>query len=473
MRNFTAIVMAAGHGTRMKSTLSKVLHPLCGRPLVYYPVRAALDAGAEHVVVVVNPQTRADIERELSRHVPAELFSTQIQEVPRGTGDAVRAGLQGLSLKPDAPVLVLSGDVPLLRSTDLIPLLQQLEQQHAVLAFMTFQLDDPSGYGRVLRDEAGEPAEIREHKDLQSDEQRAITEVNAGVYAARFGAVTQALSSLDSNNAQGEFYLTDIVEKMKQKGAVRTARADAEALAGVNDRSQLRSVERIMFERIAKRWGRDGVSIVGTPLIDDTVAIAPDARIENGVRLRGSSRIGARTLVDVGTVIEDSSVGRDAVVKPYCSLTEAQVANGVQLGPFAHLRPGSVLEDECHIGNFVETKKTIVRKGAKANHLTYLGDADVGEKSNIGAGTIVCNYNGFQKQRTVIGKGVFVGSDSQLVAPVELGDRAYVATNTTVTKNVPEGALAIGRCKQENKEGYGDALRKRFSAAAAREKKEE
>jgi bifunctional UDP-N-acetylglucosamine pyrophosphorylase/glucosamine-1-phosphate N-acetyltransferase len=212
------------------------------------------------------------------------------------------------------------------------------------------------------------------------------------------------------------------------------------------------------------------VSIVGTPLIDDAVEIAAGAKVENGARLRGQSKVGADTLVDVGTVIQDSTIAEGTNIKPYCMLVDSQVGAGVQLGPFAHLRPGSVLEDDCHIGNFVETKKTLVKKGAKANHLAYLGDAEIGEKSNLGAGTIICNYDGFQKQRTVIGKGVFIGSDSQLVAPVNIGDRAYVATNTTVTEDVPAGALTIGRSRQVNKEGRGDQLRDRLSEEARAKK---
>lgn len=471
MSQLLAIVLAAGHGTRMKSSLSKVLHPACGRPLVYYPVRAALDAGANRVVVVANPLNREPLLQELGRHISREKFEIAVQEVPRGTGDAARAAVSHLTLNENDRILILSGDVPLLAAADLVPLVEQLDDADVKLSFMAFRAEDPTGYGRVLRNLQGKPVEIREHKDLETDDQRQVKEVNAGVYAARFAALSGALAGLKSNNAQAEFYLTDIVANIAKSHEVRVVEASPGVLAGVNDRAQLSDVERVLFQRIRENLGKKGVSITGSPLIDDTVEVAPEARIEEGVRLRGTTVIGAGTLVDVGSVVVDSTIGQGAVIKPYCVVTESTVGDSVQLGPFAHLRPGSVLEAECHIGNFVETKNTTVRKGAKANHLTYLGDADVGEKSNIGAGTIVCNYDGFSKKRTVIGKGVFVGSDSQLVAPVSIGDRAYIATNTTVTKDVPEGALAIGRSQQQNKPGYGDALRARLAEAARAAKK--
>lgn len=466
MSKLLAIVLAAGHGTRMKSSLPKVLHAACGRPLLYYPVRAALSAGASRVVVVANPATKDLISDELGKHIPPENFEIAIQDVPQGTGDAARAGVSKLALGDQDRILILSGDVPLLTAEDLIPLVAELDDENVQLSFMAFHAEDPTGYGRVLRNESGKPVEIREHRDLETEAQRKIKEVNAGVYAARFAALSLTLQNLNSNNAQGEFYLTDIVASIALRSEVRVVRASPEVLAGVNDRAQLSEVEGVLFARKRAKMGECGVTIVGSPLIDDTVEIAPDARIEEGVRLRGKCVIGARTLVDVGSVVTNTSVGDDVVIKPYCVLTDSTVGSRVELGPFAHLRPSSVLEDECHIGNFVETKNSVIRKGAKANHLTYLGDAEVGEKSNIGAGTIVCNYDGFSKRRTVIGKGVFIGSDTQLVAPVTVGDRAYVATNTTVTKDVPEGALAIGRSRQVNKEGYGDALRERLAETA-------
>lgn len=465
MSKLIAVVMAAGHGTRMKSSVPKVLHTACGRPLVYFPVRAALDLGADQVVVVANPQTLEPIVEALSRHVAREKFTVAVQEVPRGTGDAARAGVEAIHLDDADRVLILSGDVPLLQASDLGELVSGTGQERA-LSFMTFRAPSPKGYGRILRDGEGRVLEIREEKDLQCDSERAVTEVNAGVYCALAAPLKRALASLSPENAQGEYYLTDIVAQLSSGGAVETVLAPQEVLAGVNDRSQLSEIEQVLFARIRRRLAQNGVAIVGLPLVDDTVELAADVCLEDGVRLRGKTKIGAGTSIDVGSVVEDCIVGENTVIKPYCVMTQSRVGSGVQLGPFAHLRPDSVLEDECHIGNFVETKKTLIKKGAKANHLAYLGDAEVGEKSNLGAGTIICNYDGFQKQRTVIGKGVFVGSDSQLVAPVTIGDHAYVATATTVTGDVPAGALAIGRARQTNKEGYAGPLRERFQAAA-------
>jgi bifunctional UDP-N-acetylglucosamine pyrophosphorylase/glucosamine-1-phosphate N-acetyltransferase len=422
-------------------------------------------------VVVANPATQEPISSELRKHISPEYFEIALQNVPQGTGDAARAGVSHLSLKDEDRVLILSGDVPLLSAADLFPLLAALDEDGVQLSFMAFRAEDPTGYGRVLRNKNNKPVEIREHRDLKTAAEREVNEVNAGVYAARFAPLSRALGGLQANNAQGEYYLTDIVASIAKESEVRVVPASPAVLSGVNDRAQLSDVQQVLFARIRTKLAREGVSIVGSPLIDDTGEIALDARIEEGVRVRGKSGIGARTLGDVGTVIVDSTIAEDVVVKPYCVLTESTVGSRVQLGPFAHLRPNSVLEEECHIGNFVETKNTQVRKGAKANHLTYLGDAEIGEKSNIGAGTIVCNYDGFSKQRTVIGKGVFIGSDSQLVAPIRVGKGAYVGTGTTVTMDVPADALAVGRARQSNKEGYASRLRARLKAQKEAAKK--
>lgn len=473
MSRSIAVVMAAGHGTRMKSTLPKVLHPACGRPLLYYPVQSALDCGADEVVVVVNPVTAEPVQRALREHGDVERLRFAVQQTPCGTGDAARSGLAAVrgSLTAEDRVLILTGDAPLLQAEDLRPLLAAVNESIA-LSFMTFLAGDPTGYGRVLRDETGHVREIREHRDLTSEEERAVQEVNAGFYALRGDVALSALTSLSDDNSQGEFYLTDIVQQLALQHGVQTVLSEPEVLAGVNDRAQLAAVEKVLYRRIADRWASEGVTVRGDVWVDDTVQLAPDVCLEVGVRLRGRTRVGARTLVDVGSVLTDAVVGEQVHIKPYCVLTRSVVENGVQLGPFAHLRPDSHLEEESHVGNFVETKNTRLKKGAKANHLAYLGDAEVGEKANLGAGTIICNYDGFQKRRTVIGAGAFVGSDSQLVAPVTIGDGAYVATGTTVTRDVPDGGLAIGRVRQVNKEGYATPLRARLKAAAEAAKKE-
>jgi len=468
MSVFDAVVLAAGRGTRMKSELPKVLHPIAGRPLLYFPVRAALDLGARRVVVVVSPDARESVQRSLARHLPDAPLDYAVQERALGTGDAAKAGLGPLS--DPGRVLFLYGDTPLLEATDLRPVLAPLEAG-ASLAFLTFEARDPTGYGRIVRDVAGDPRAIVEQRDLEGAAEHAITEVNAGIYAGEAELLRSALASLKPQNAQGEYYLTDIVAEIARRFPVATASADPASLVGVNDRQQLAEAETRLHARIRERLARTGVSIVGEPLIDDGVLVEVDARIESGVRLRGNTRIGAGTVVDVGSVLEDADVGRQVTIKPYTVITLSRVRDGAVLGPFCHLRPGSDIGDSAHVGNFVETKNAQLGPGAKANHLAYLGDVDVGARSNVGAGTIVCNYDGFAKRRTTVGTDVFIGSDSQLVAPVTVGDGAYVGTGTTVTEDVPAGALAIGRVRQENRLDYAAGLRERLRARADEAKK--
>lgn len=456
-----AVVLAAGQGTRMKSPLPKVLHPLAGRPLLAYPIRAALAVGARRVVVVTSG--RPEIDEALAKEFPGVDIVTAVQDPPRGTGDAARVGL---SLVDSERVLILYGDTPLLDARELAQLVGLLDDGQTALALLSAVLDDPFGYGRVLRDEQGQVREVREQRDLTSDAERAVREVNAGVYAARRAELERAVSRLSPNNAQGEYYLTDVVASIAAEGRVAALQGKREALLGVNDREQLREAEELMFARIRARWNRAGASVLGDARIDDTVEIGSNARIEPGVRLRGKTTLGPDSLVDVGSVVTNSAIGARVNVKPYSVITDSRVGDGAQIGPFAHLRPESEIDEEAHIGNFVETKKARVRRGAKANHLAYLGDGDVGEGANLGAGTIFCNYDGFQKHRTVIGAGAFIGSDSQLVAPVTVGKGAYVATGTTVTRDVPDEALAVGRVRQENKPGYATKLKERLSARA-------
>jgi bifunctional UDP-N-acetylglucosamine pyrophosphorylase/glucosamine-1-phosphate N-acetyltransferase len=456
----TAVVLAAGQGTRMRSRVPKVLHPLAGRALFEYPLRAAIAAGATRVVVVTsgNPAIDEAIRARYADAGAAAEIVTVTQEVPRGTGDAARVGLSRVESER---VLIVCGDTPLVGEAELLAILGALGDG-VELAFGSAELAVPKGYGRVLRDALGRVSEIREQRDLRGPSEEAVREVNAGIYAAKTDSLARALAKLEPNNAQGEYYLTDVVRFLAETSDVRAVVGPAEALVGVNDREQLRQAEAVLFERIRARLGRAGVSVHGDALIDDGVVVGEDATIEAGVRLRGATNIGEGALVDVGCVITDSNVAARAVIKPYSVITQSNVGEGAQIGPFAHLRPESEIEADAHIGNFVETKKTRVRRGAKANHLAYLGDGDVGERANLGAGTIFCNYDGFRKHRTVIGEGAFVGSDSQLVAPVTVGKGAYVASGTTVTRDVPEDGLAISRVKQENKEGYGKKLRERL-----------
>jgi bifunctional UDP-N-acetylglucosamine pyrophosphorylase / glucosamine-1-phosphate N-acetyltransferase len=440
----------------MKSPLPKVLHPLAGRPMVAYPVRAALDLGVGKVLVVTNSETRQGIESALSRDLPGAPVGYAVQTDPRGTGDAVRVALDQVGETEFEQVLVLCGDTPLIEASHL----EMLCRARTIdLGFLSFEVDNPRGYGRVLRDQDQRPIAIVEERDIVDDKVRAIREVNAGVYLGNFGLLRAAVSRLVPKNQQNEFYLTDIVQDFAGRGKVEAFRTPADAVLGVNHRGELSHAEELLYARIRRVWGERGVTLVGRPLVDATVELGTDARIEDGVRLRGATRVETGAVVDVGCVVDDSVIEAEAHLKPYSVVQQSSVGVKTQIGPFAHLRPGSIIEAEAHIGNFVETKKTRVRRGAKANHLAYLGDGDVGERANIGAGVIFCNYDGATKQTTTIGEGVFIGSDSQLIAPVNVGKDAYVATGTTVTENIPEGAFVIGRSRAIIKEGYAEALR--------------
>jgi len=465
MQTTTGIVLAAGQGTRMKSAVPKVMHPICGLPIVHYGVQAALDAGCGEVVVVVG-QGRHRVEEYLARAFAGRPVRVAVQEDQRGTGDAARAGLATIG-KEALQVLVMNGDVPLVSGEHLRAVMLPLAEagSPAALAFATCLVGDPTGYGRVLR-RSGQVVEIREHRDLRSPEERDVCEINAGIYVSNIALLREALSTLTSDNAQGELYLTDIVAFSSNAGErIAAVALPADVLAGVNDREQLGQVERTMHERIVRKWRLEGATVRDGARVDAGVVLEPDCTIESGVVLRGATRVERDATVDVGCVLTDVAVGAGAVVKPYSVATESSIGPRAQVGPFAHLRAGTRLGEEAHLGNFVETKKTTMGRGAKANHLAYLGDGVIGDGANIGAGTIFCNYDGFQKHTTTIEAGAFIGSDSQLVAPVTVGANAYVATGTTVTTDVPPNALAISRVKQENKEGYASRLRARMKAA--------
>jgi len=463
MTTTTAIVLAAGQGTRMKSQRAKVLFELAGRPMLHHVLDAAFEAGASRAVVVVGFDGEA-VTASLARY--GDKVQTVVQAERRGTGHAVGCALPALDAR-DELAMILCGDTPLVRAAELGALAGSLAGVPDVsLAMLTCRVADPTGYGRILRDASGRVTAIREHRDA-SETERAIDEVNPAMYLARTSFLREAVAKLEPNNAQGELYFTDVVAQAAKKGgAVAVPAPDASALVGINDRGQLFAAEEVLFERVAERHRSEGVTVRGGARIDVSVTIEPDATIEQAVVLRGATTIGAGARIDVGSVLTDVRVGAGATVLPYSVATKSSIGESAQVGPFSHVRPESEICDSAHIGNFVETKKTIVRRGAKANHLAYLGDGDIGEGANVGAGTIFCNYDGFKKHRTEIGAGAFIGSDSQLVAPIKIGVGAYVATGTTVTMDVPDDALAIARLKQENKLGYASRLKARLKAAA-------
>ena len=451
-------MLAAGQGTRMKSDLPKVLHPISGRPMLDWVLHAAKDAAVDRCIVVVGYGRQ-----EVCSHLPDEVI-TVVQEQQNGTGHAVVCALPELPDDADE-VLILYGDTPLVRPADLRALIDALSDRP--LAMLTTTVDEPAGYGRILRHD-GHVVAVREHRDCDEAE-LCIAEINPGMYAVQVPFLRQALAQLEPDNDQGELYLTDVVAMAAKAGGVADRSAPASTLVGVNDRAQLAAVEDDMYLRIADGFRRAGATIRSGARIDGTVQVAVDARIEHGAVLRGSTTVGAGAVIDVGCVLDDVIVDGGAHLKPYSVAQKSHIGGGAQVGPFAHLRADTRLDENSKVGNFVETKKTHLRRGAKASHLAYLGDGDIGEEANVGAGTIFCNYDGFQKHKTVLEKGAFVGSDSQIVAPIVIGEGAYVATGTTVTKDVPADALALSRVRQENKLGYASRLKARLAAKKKRD----
>ncbi len=448
-----AIVLAAGKGTRMRSARAKVLHEVCGRPLVYYPVRRALEEGADPVVVVVGHQAE-QVGEALGRHLPGAPVRFAVQKEQLGTAHAVASagsGLRGFR----GEVLILSGDTPLLTRDTLDAVVKARARSQAALAFATMTLENPAGYGRVVHAPHGGPALVVEERDA-TPEERGIKEVNAGLYLADSEFLWSTLRRVDRKNAQREFYLTDLVALAAEGAGAAAAKVSAVEAQGVNDQEELSLAARALTRRLAQAFMEAGVAIEDPERFDcdEGVAVGADTVVEPSVRLRGATRVGAGCRIGQGSILSDTVVEDGAVVRPYTVSDGARIGRGAVVGPFARLRPETVLGPEVHVGNFVELKKTTVGKGSKANHLTYLGDAVVGAGVNVGCGTVTCNYDGEKKHPTFIGDGVFVGSDSILVAPIRLGKGSYVAAGSTLTEDVPPGSLALGRARQVNKKGW-------------------
>ncbi len=454
MKDFAAIVLAAGKGTRMKSARAKVLHTVCGRPMLFYPLKVLKELGARDVVVVVGHEAR-EVKCAFKDH--GVRFCLQREQL--GTGHAVMCAvkyLRGFT----GDVLILSGDVPLITKETVRALFKvhrRRTKPRPVLSFISVLLDDPSGYGRVIRDEAGRVSGVVEDRDLMPG-QRDIREVNAGIYLVDAVFLRKNLRRLTTSNTQQEYYLPDLVQLAYSQGEKVTAltHVDPDEVMGVNNRIELARANSIMRERILRDLMLGGVTFVdpSASYVDYGVRVGRDTTVYPNVHLEGDTTVGKGCLVEEGVKIKDSLVGDDSVIRSFSIIESSSIGSSVSVGPFARIRPCSRIHDRARIGNFVEVKKSVIGEGSKANHLSYIGDAVVGRDVNIGAGAITCNYDGRKKYTTVIEDGAFIGSDSQLVAPVVVGTCAYIGSGSTITKDVPPGSLALSRAGERVIEGW-------------------
>ena len=463
--------MAAGLGKRMKSKLAKVLHPVAGRPMVLYAVELAQQLAGEHVAVVVGYQGK-DVRAAIEAGGPRTPVTIVEQTQQLGTGHAVQQArdmFRRLGRMLSA-CLILNGDTPLLRVETLRALLQQHQDERASVTLLTATVEDPSGYGRVVRAGDGRVQKIVEDRDANGAEKQ-IREINVGTYVMDGPFLFEALDKLQPRNAQGEYYLTDVVALAVERGLRVSALAVSEAEGmGINTRGQLAAAEQEIRKRICAHWMQEGVTLrnPATTMIDADVVIGRDTVIYPDVALEGRTTIGEDCIIRSHTRISDSALGHRVVVQDHCVIREARLEDDTAIGPFAHLRPGVVLRRAAKVGNFVEMKKAELGEGSKANHLSYLGDAKIGKGVNIGAGTITCNYDGTHKHETVIGDDVFVGSDTQFVAPVTIGKGAVIAAGATITADVPPDTLAIARVQQINRPGWA-ARQRALKAGSGRD----
>ncbi len=447
MKNVAAVILAAGLGKRMKSALPKVAHPVAGKPMLWRVAAAARAAAIAEIVFVLGQG------REALADTAARFGGTvALQDRPLGTGDAARCGLAALS--PGArEVVILCGDAPLIRPATIRRLVAARRRRKAAAAVLTGILPDPRGYGRVLRNDDGTVARIVEERD-GDENARKIREVNSGTYAVDRSFLARCLPRLSDVNVQREYYLTDMVVEALEEGkvVVPVVAEDPDEVRGINSRRELAEATDIVRRAAIAALLDAGVTFTAPDrtYVEPEVSVGADSQVGPDVSLAGTTRIGRGVRIQAGCVIEDSRVDDGATIRPYSVLTGARVRKGAIVGPFAHLRPEADIGEGAHIGNFVEVKKSRLGKGSKANHLAYVGDSEVGKKVNIGAGTITCNYDGIAKHKTVIGDGVFVGSDTQFVAPVTIGKGALIGAGATITADVPPYALALSHAEQKN-----------------------
>jgi bifunctional UDP-N-acetylglucosamine pyrophosphorylase / glucosamine-1-phosphate N-acetyltransferase len=461
-RPLAAVVLAAGEGTRMRSETPKALHPLCGRPMILHVLDRLVELPLARIVVVVGhgaERVTKTVQEQLVTETPLEFVEQRRQ---RGTGDAVSVGLTASSFDLDAEddVLVLSADTPLLRAETLAGLATEHRLADAAATVLTAHLDDPFGYGRIVRDERGGVDRIAEQGDA-NDAELDIREVNSSIYCFRRGLLAPALRRLDPENAQGEYYLTDVVGVLRAAGhvVIGTPAGDAEEILGVNDRSQLATAEQVLRQRINRHWMREGVSMTDPEqtYVDASVELEPEVRLLPGTILEGRTVVGAGSTIGPHTRLVDTIVGEGVTVE-HTVAREAEIGDHVTVGPWVSLRPGTRIAAGAHVGTFVEMKNAEIGEGAKVPHLAYVGDAEIGPGANIGAGTITANYDGREKHRTRVGRDARIGSNTVLVAPVEVGDGAYTAAGAVVARDVPPGALAKG-VPARSEEGWVAARR--------------
>ncbi len=451
-QGFSIVILAAGKATRFKSERSKVLHSLAGHPLGEYALRAALATRPQRTYLVIGhdaEQVRKTFER------PGVAFIEQKEQL--GTGHALLVARRELEQCPSPTILILVGDIPLIRAETLRQLIDTHERSRAAATILTMVLADPHGYGRIVRSTGNRVRAIVEEK-VATPQQRKTREVNSGTICFDRSKLLQHLGELSDDNAQKEYLLTDLIATFNRHRhkVIAFPVSDPSEVLGVNDRRELAAIEKVLRRRKAEALMHDGVTIVDpeNAMIDEDVEVGPDTVIEPGVSLRGSTRTGRACRIGPYSTVENSVLG-DRVRVRMCSLVSgSEVASNAVVGPFAHLRDGTVLEPNVRIGNFVEVKKSRVGRGTKALHLTYLGDASLGPEVNVGAGTVTCNYDGEKKHATTIGQGCFIGSGTMLVAPLRVGEGSYIGAGSTITEDVPAGSLALARSRQVNKEGW-------------------
>lgn len=458
MNKTAVIILAAGKGTRMKSEKAKVLHEVGGRPMLSYAIERAKEAGAAKTVVIIGHQAE-----KVREAIPDKGIVFVEQSVQLGTGHAVMQAEKALKrFKGD--VLILSGDVPLITADTIKGLMSSHSKGKATLTVLTAEPDDPYGYGRIITDNKGRIKKIVEEKDATSKE-RSVREINTGIYCVGSEFLFKALKKVEPKNVQKEYYLTDIVGiAVNEKKTVSTFKArEFREVMGINSRIDLAEVECIIRTKTLGHLMANGVTIIdpSNTYISSSVRIDPDTVVYPGAFISGDTVIGTGCSIGPGSIISDTILGNDVKINAYSVIEKSEVKEGAVIGPVAHIRPQTVIEKGAHIGNFVEVKKSTIGAGSKANHLTYIGDATIGKGVNIGAGTITCNYDGFSKYQTVIEDNVFVGSDTQLIAPVRIGKGSLIGAGTTVTEDVPEDSLVLSRVKQITKKGAAKRYLKR------------